>query len=86
MKGNLLIQIQEANWDQDTFEQLLAEWMVACDQPFEEVDQPEFHRLLEYTHLQPSLHIPHRQSMKRRIRKMGEDTVEEVKNMIAVID
>ncbi|KAG1906510.1 uncharacterized protein F5891DRAFT_899344, partial [Suillus fuscotomentosus] len=29
----------EANWDQNMFEQLLAEWMVACDQPFEEVDR-----------------------------------------------
>ncbi|KAJ8581379.1 hypothetical protein M405DRAFT_751882, partial [Rhizopogon salebrosus TDB-379] len=54
----------EANWDQDTFEQLLAEWMVACDQPFEEVDRLEFCHLLEYTHLRQSLHIPHRQSMK----------------------
>jgi hypothetical protein len=33
---------QEANWDQDTFEWLLAEWMVECDQPFTEVDQPSF--------------------------------------------
>ncbi|KAG0693873.1 hypothetical protein DFH29DRAFT_815918, partial [Suillus ampliporus] len=40
-----------ANWDQNMFEQLLAEWMVACDQPFEEVDRLEFRRLLEYTHL-----------------------------------
>ncbi|KAG1795435.1 uncharacterized protein HD556DRAFT_1188586, partial [Suillus plorans] len=29
----------EANWDQGTFERLLAEWMVTCDQPFEEVDR-----------------------------------------------
>jgi hypothetical protein len=43
--------LQEENWDQEKFEQLLTEWMVACDQPFEEVEQPEFRRLLEYTHL-----------------------------------
>ncbi|KAK0492861.1 hypothetical protein EDD18DRAFT_1357236 [Armillaria luteobubalina] len=29
-------------WDQERFEHLLAEWMVACDQPFEEVKQKEF--------------------------------------------
>jgi hypothetical protein len=33
------------------FEQLLADWVVACDQPFDEVEKPEFRRLLEYTHL-----------------------------------
>lgn len=78
-----MFSIQEANWDQNMFEQLLAQWMVACDQPFEEVDRLEFHRLLEYTHLQQSLHIPHRQAMKRRVMKMGEDTVTDVKKMIA---
>lgn len=78
--------IQEAKWDQETFERLLVEWMVACDQPFEEVNQPEFRRLLEYTHLRQSLHIPHRQSVKRRVMKMGEDTVEEVKKMIEELD
>ena len=34
--------LQEANWDQETFERLLSEWMVTCDQPFSEVDQPSF--------------------------------------------
>jgi hypothetical protein len=58
--------------------------MVACDQPFEEVEQPEFRRLLEYTHLRPSLHIPSRFTMNRRIMKMGEDTVTGVKQLIAV--
>jgi hypothetical protein len=58
--------------------------MVACDQPFDEVDKPEFRRLLEYTHLRPSLHIPHRHAMKSRIMKMGEDTIEGIKRMITV--
>ena len=58
--------------------------MIACDQPFEEVDQPEFRRLLQYTHLRLSLEIPHRQSMKRLVMKMGEDTIEDVKQMIVV--
>jgi hypothetical protein len=57
--------------------------MVACDQPFEEVDQLEFRRLLEYIHMRP-LHIPHRKSMSRRIMKMGDDMIQDVKSMIAV--
>jgi hypothetical protein len=65
------------------FEKLLTEWMVACDQPFEEVDRPEFRQLLEYTHLGPSLKIPHRQTMKNRVMKMGEDTIEGTKQMIS---
>ena len=58
--------------------------MVVCDQPFEEVDRPEFCRLLEYTHFRPSLQIPHRAAMKTRIMKMGEDTIEGTRKMIAV--
>lgn len=57
--------------------------MIACDQ---EVNQPEFRRLLKYTHLQPSFHIPHRQSVKRHVMKMGEDMVNNVKKMIEELD
>jgi len=58
--------------------------MVVCDQPFDEVEKLEFRRLLEYTHFRSSLHIPHRHAMKRRIMKMGEDTIEGIKQMIEV--
>jgi hypothetical protein len=58
--------------------------VVACDQPFDEVEKPEFRQLLEYTHLRPSLHIPYRGAIRKRIMKMGEDTVEGVKKMIKV--
>ncbi|KAJ6597895.1 hypothetical protein B0H10DRAFT_2231910 [Mycena sp. CBHHK59/15] len=34
-------------WDQAKFEELLVEWLVACDQPFQEVERPELRRLLE---------------------------------------
>jgi hypothetical protein len=73
---------QDEEWSQDEFEKLLAEWMVVCDQPFDEVDEPSFRHLLEYTHFRSSLNIPHRHAMKRRIMKMGEDTVEGIKKMI----
>ncbi|KAG6823964.1 hypothetical protein H0H92_008436 [Tricholoma furcatifolium] len=49
------------DFDQDKFEELLAEWIVLCDQPFDEVDKQPFRRLLEYVH-RPSgktLKIPH---------------------------
>lgn len=59
--------------------------MVACDQPFEEVEQKEFCDLLTYTH-HPSLmlHIPYKDVIQRCIMKMGEDTVEGTKQMFAV--
>ncbi|KIK34025.1 hypothetical protein CY34DRAFT_18001 [Suillus luteus UH-Slu-Lm8-n1] len=38
------------NWNQEKFEDLLAKWLVACDQPFEEVEKPEFKAFVEYTH------------------------------------
>ena len=81
---SLLILAQKGNWDQAEFEKLLLEWMVACDQPFEEVERPEFRQLLEYTHLNSSLHIPSRTTVQRRIMKMGEDTIEGTKELIRV--
>ncbi|KAK0197811.1 hypothetical protein F5146DRAFT_1130724 [Armillaria mellea] len=47
-------------WDQVKFERLLLEWMIACDQPFEEMEWPEFPLLLIYTHhpAPEPLHIP----------------------------
>ncbi|KAL0945053.1 hypothetical protein HGRIS_012008 [Hohenbuehelia grisea] len=66
----------EAAWDQAEFEKILAEWMVACDQPFEEVERREFKRLLQYTHRgSKPLHIPGRTTMKTRILQLGKDTI-----------
>jgi len=74
--------LQDEEWNQEEFEDLLAKWMVVCDQPFDEVDKPEFRHLLEYTHFRSSLNIPHRHTMKRHIMKMGEDTIQGIKKMI----
>jgi hypothetical protein len=76
--------LQDKAWNQQTFETLLVEWIVACDQPFEEVDCPEFQKLLEYMHFQPSLWIPHHGPIHSCIMKMGEDTVQGVQNLIMV--
>lgn len=51
------------DWDQDKFEDLLTKWLVACDQPFDEVKKPEFKAFLEYTH-QGSLRIPGQMTIK----------------------
>ncbi|KAJ7938819.1 hypothetical protein B0H13DRAFT_1851401 [Mycena leptocephala] len=40
----------QGNFEQEVFNNLLAEWIVACDQSFDEVEKPEFIRLMEYTH------------------------------------
>ncbi|KAJ7932220.1 hypothetical protein B0H13DRAFT_1520766, partial [Mycena leptocephala] len=40
----------EEPWDQEHFEELLAKWVAACDQPFSAVDDVEFRELLQYTH------------------------------------
>ena len=48
---SLLFFSQKQNWDQEKFEQLLADWIIACDQPFDDVEKLEFQYLLKYTHL-----------------------------------
>ena len=64
-------------WDQDEFERLLTEWIVACDQPFDEVEKPEFISLMEYTHRSgDSLKMFKRDAVKRRVMKMGDETIE----------
>ena len=77
--------ISKGPWNQDKFEDLLAKWVVATDQPFYTVDEPEFRDLLMYTHHpSPNLKIPHRDTIKRRIMTMGKDTVEATKQMFKV--
>jgi hypothetical protein len=77
--------VSKGPWNQEKFEDLLAKWVVATDQPFYTVDEPEFRDLLMYTHHpSPNLKIPHRDSIKRRIMTMGKDTVEATKQMFKV--
>lgn len=72
-------------WDQEKFEQLLVEWIVACDQPFDEVEKPEFIDLMCYgRHGVPNFSLPKREGIRRRIMKLGEETVEEVRTFFVV--
>ena len=60
--------------------------MVACDQPFEEVERPEFLKLMKFVHhsATANLHVPSRKGIQRRVMKMGEDTIESVCEMFKV--
>jgi hypothetical protein len=72
-------------WEQDRFEKLLVNWIVATDQPFTTVDEPEFRELLAYAHHpSPLLKVPHRDTVKTRIMKLGKDTVKATKLMFQV--
>ncbi|KAF9545085.1 hypothetical protein CPC08DRAFT_396867 [Agrocybe pediades] len=73
-----------ASWDQAQFEALLVKWMVACDQPFEEVERPAFRALLDYTHMasRKPLQVPGRTTIKKRIMRMGEDTIAKTKEIL----
>ncbi|SJL18443.1 uncharacterized protein ARMOST_22032 [Armillaria ostoyae] len=75
-------------WDQEKFKRLLLEWIVACDQPFEEVERPEFWSLLIYTHhpAPEPLNIPSRTTVQRKIMKMGEDVVSSLRQMFSELD
>jgi hypothetical protein len=61
------------------------EWVIACDQPFEEVERPEFIAMMNHTHHGgTSLKIPKCDGIKRRLMKMGDDTIEDVRKMFSV--
>jgi hypothetical protein len=60
-------------------------WIVATDQLFDTVDQPEFHDLMTYAHHPlPSLKIPHHNAIKQWIMKIGEDSIVATKQMFLV--
>ncbi|KAI9511489.1 hypothetical protein F5148DRAFT_1146813 [Russula earlei] len=61
---------------EDQFEQLLTEWVVACDQPFDKVEKPEFINLMNFTHHTGPLKILKHDGIKQRVVKMGKETIE----------
>ncbi len=77
--------ILKGPWDQAKFEKMLAKWIVTTDQPFYTVDKPKFCGLLTYMHhLSLNLKIPHHDTVKARIMKMGDEVVEATKCMFQV--
>lgn len=64
---------------------MLVEWIVLTDQPFDLVDNTAFRDLVTYIHHPaPELKIPHRDAMKRRVMKLGEETIRSTRKMFAV--
>ncbi len=77
--------LRQGPWDQEKFEQVLMEWVIACDQPFEEVERPEFVVMMNYTHHTGTpLKIPKCNGIKWHLMKMGDDTIEDIHNMFSV--
>ena len=54
------LKILQLPWDQERFKQLLIEWVVSCDQPFDEVEKPEFISMMEYGRDPKTFSIPKR--------------------------
>jgi hypothetical protein len=58
---------------------------VACDQPFDEVEKPEFIGMLQYAYQSPTnFKLPSRDGIRRRVMKLGEETVEGTRAMFKV--
>lgn len=77
--------IFQSKWDQAIFDKLLIEWVVSCDQPFSEVEHPEFRALLDYVH-HPSttLKLPAANTVQRRVMKVGQAIEEELHDFFGV--
>jgi len=80
----MIWRIQQAPWDQEKFEQVVTEWIVACDQPFDEVEKQEFVTMMNFVRHTGPLKIPKREGIKRRVMKMGEEIIEGVREMFMV--
>ena len=82
---SLFMTLQKGPWNQEKFKRLLTEWIVACDQPFEEVERPEFIAMMNAArHTCSPLKIPKRKAIKRCVMKMGEETIGGVREMFSV--
>jgi hypothetical protein len=63
----------------------LLNWIAVTDQPFESVESPEFRDLLQYTHFSKNpLPMPSRKVIQRKLMKKGEQTIEDLKDLISV--
>ena len=57
--------------------------MVACDQPFEEVEKPEFIAAMSYGRTS-KFTLPKQDGIRRWVMKLGEENIEHIKAMFAV--
>jgi hypothetical protein len=76
---------QQGPWDQEKFKQVLTEWVITCNQPFDEVEKPEFIMMMNVTHSTSGpLKIPKCEGIKWCMMKMGKETIEGVCEMFLV--
>jgi hypothetical protein len=74
-------------WSQEKFEDLLTKWIIASDQPFDEVENPELSKLLNYVNRSTSpLKIPSCFTVKCRVMMMGAEGIQYIKDLFAVND
>ena len=72
-------------WDQAKFECLLTEWIVAYNQPFDEVEKEEFVKLMTYAcHPASFVKLPSWKGICHWVMKMGEDIVDSIHKTFAV--
>ena len=57
---------------------------MACDQPFTEVENPEFIAAMSYGRTHSKFTLPKKDGVRRRVMKLGEEVVEETKAMFSV--
>lgn len=63
----------------------MIEWVVSCDQPFQEVEHPEFRALLGYVHhCSTTLKIPSADTVQRRVMKIGQTMEDELREFFEV--
>jgi hypothetical protein len=57
--------------------------MIACDQPFDEVEKLEFIAAMSYGRTS-KFFLPKRDGVRRRAMKLGDETIEQIKEMFSV--
>jgi len=58
--------------------------MVACDQSFTEVENPEFIAAMGYGRTSSKFTLPKKDGVRRRVMKLGEEVIEESKALFLV--
>jgi hypothetical protein len=64
---------------------LVIKWIIACNQPFDEVENPEYIAMMSYGRDPSKFSLPKKDGVQRRAMKLGEDTIEATKAMFSVI-
>jgi hypothetical protein len=64
---------------------LVLEWIIACDQPFDEVEKPEYIAMMEYGRDPSKFSLLKRNGVRQCVMKLGEDTIEATKAMFSVL-